>query len=113
MQPQPGLNGRARGRRLGLILAAVALLLAGTGGFLFTRLAVRLRSDPGLTSRSPDVLQKVLKRARSAEQAGDRATAVTSYRFVLAVGSGGDPRLEPYIAAARQALVRLGERASP
>ena len=63
--------------------------------------------------RTPDVLDRMLARAEKAERAGDRGAAIAAYRFVVAVGSGGDPTFEPYIAAAGRGLTRLGAAAGP
>ena len=56
--------------------------------------------------RDPTTLDNLLKRASEAEQAGDRASAIATYRFVAAVGTGKE--WAPYAAAARAALKRLG-----
>jgi hypothetical protein len=103
------------GYRLGLALAlsAAALALGGAGAFWLTRFARQVGHDPGLVYRDPGTLDKLLKRAGDAERAGDRATAISVYRFVLAVGVGPEGvarRLElaPYVAAARAGLTRLG-----
>src|SRR5207253_1229121 len=53
-------------------------------------------------------LDQLLKRANDAERAGDRATAITTYRFVMAVGQGAGADLAPYVVAARAGLTRLG-----
>jgi len=102
-----------RSQRLALILAGLAVVLAAGGALWFSRTQVRLRVDPGRSWRTPDVLDRMLARAEKAEQAGDRGAAVAAYRFVVAVGSGGDPTFELYIAAARRGLKRLGADSSP
>jgi hypothetical protein len=94
-------------------MTALALVLAAGGALWFSRTEVRLRTDPGRSWRTPDVLDKTLARAEQAEHAGDRGAAVAAYRFVLAVGSGGDPVIEPYVAAARRGLARLGVDSAP
>ena len=75
------------------------------------RFASLVRRDPALIYREPATLEKLLKRANDAERAGDRATAITTYRFVWAVGQGAgrsSAELAPYAAAARAGLSRLG-----
>jgi len=99
-----------RARRVALPLVAVVLILTVAGAFWVTRFASEVRQDPGLVYRDPGTLDKLLKRARDAEAAGDRATAITTYRFVVAVGAGGDSALARYVAAARAGLERLGEK---
>lgn len=96
-------------RRVALLLCGVALAAAAAGGLLFTRFAAHAHTDPGLSYRDPTTLTKVLKRARDAEASGDRSSAIAAYRFVEAVGAGGQPELEPYMTAARAGLQRLGE----
>jgi hypothetical protein len=104
---------RARARLIGLLLAGLGLGLTVAGGVMFTRSAARLRSDPGLSARTPELLDKMLARAEQAERAGARDAAIAAYRFVVAVGAGGDPEFEPYIAAARRGLTRLGVEPKP
>ena len=99
---------RRRGRREALLLIGAALILAAGGALWFTRFASQVRRDQGLIYREPATLDKLLKRANDAERAGDRATAITTYRFVMAVGQGADADLAPYVAAARAGLSRLG-----
>jgi hypothetical protein len=106
-------GGGGAGRRIALALAAAALALGAAGAFWLTRFARQVGRDPGLVYRDPGTLEKLLKRASDAERAGDRATATSVYRFVIAVAaesSGGGRRLEvaPYVAAARAGLTRLG-----
>jgi hypothetical protein len=79
----------------------------------FQHTAERVRADPGLSYRTPESLDKMLVRAEQAERAGDRGSAIASYRFVVAVGAGNNPELQPYIAAARRALTRLGVEPQP
>ena len=95
---------------MALVLAGAALVLAAGGALWFTRFASQVRRDPGLVYRDPGTLEKLLKRATDAERAGDRATAITVYRFVIAVGQGSrqEATVAPYVAAARAALKRLG-----
>jgi len=50
----------------------------------------------------------MLERARLAERLGDRATAVHYYQFVLQAWLHADPQLQPLVAEARAAIVRLG-----
>ena len=101
----------ARKHRIALVLAAAALALAAGGAFWLTRFASELRHDPGVVYREPETLDKLLRRANDAERAGDLGTAITTYRFVIAVGRGEGARaaeLAPYVAAARAGLRRLG-----
>ncbi len=102
-----------RARRLALFLAGLSLVLAAGGALWFSRTQVRMRTDPGLSWRTPEVLDRMLARGEEAERAGDRGAAIAAYRFVLRVGAGGEPAYEPYIAAARRALARLGADSGP
>ena len=97
-------------RRLGLLLAGAAVALGAAGAAWFLRFAEQVRRDPGVVYRDPTTLDNLLKRASEAERAGDRASAIATYRFVAAVGTGGGGGREwaPYAAAARAALKRLG-----
>ena len=95
-------------RRVALLLTGAVLVLAGVGAIWFVRFAGEVRRDPALIYREPATLDKLLKRAEEAERAGDRATAIATYRFVADVGQGTNPELAPYIAAARAGLNRLG-----
>lgn len=101
-------------RRVGLALAGAAVLLAAAGALWFVRSAQHVRRDPGVVYRDPTTLDNLLKRANEAERAGDRATAVATYRFVIATGGGsagagaGGGEWAPYVAAARAGLKRLG-----
>jgi hypothetical protein len=100
-----------RNRVTGLLLGALAVALMAIGGRMFLRAERQLSHDPGRSSRTPEVLDKMLKRAEQAEIAGDRGAAIAAYRFVVAVGAAGDPEIEPYIAAANRGLARLGAAA--
>ena len=100
-------------RRVALLLVAVVLLLLASGALWFTRFASRARRDPALIYREPATLEKLLQRANDAERAGDAATAITTYRFVLEVGQGAGAELAPYVAAARAGLTRLGASDTP
>ena len=103
-----------RSRRAVLVLAAAALGLGAAGAFWVTRFARQVGRDPGLVYREPGTLEKLLQRARDAERAGDRATAISVYRFVIAVGEGSGAdrgrrgEVAWYVGAARAALSRLG-----
>lgn len=97
-----------RARNIGLVLGGVAIALFLVGVLGFWNSSKYMRRDPGLTYRNPTTLDKMLARAQAAEEAGDRGSAITAYRFVIAVGAGDDPELKPYIAAARRGLARLG-----
>ena len=99
---------RSPPRRLGLLLAGAAVALGAAGAAWFLRFAEQVRRDPGVVYRDPTTLDNLLKRASEAERAGDRASAIATYRFVAAVGSGGQREWAPYAAAARAALKRLG-----
>jgi hypothetical protein len=101
----PGRPRRAG--RVALALAAVALVLAVGGAFSFRRFVRRTRDDPGFTYRDPATLEKVMQQAGAAEQRGDRPRAIVAYRFVVAVGAGGDSTIARYVAAARAGLERL------
>ncbi|HEX4627532.1 MAG TPA: hypothetical protein VH137_01990 [Gemmatimonadales bacterium] len=99
---------RRRRRRVALLLLSAALILVAGGGIWFIRFAARARRDPALIYREPATLDKLLQRANEAERAGDRATAITTYRFVMTVGQGAGAELTPYVVAARAGLNRLG-----
>jgi len=101
-----------RARRVALALAAVALVLAVAGALSFRRFVTHTKSDPGFIYRDRGTFEKLLKQARDAEAHGDRGTALTNYRFLLAVGAKGNSTLEPYVAAARAGLTRLTPKAS-
>jgi len=58
-------------------------------------------------STEPLGVAALLARARLAERLGERARAVQAYRFVLATWQHADPALQPHVAEARAALVRL------
>ena len=105
----PASPGRAR--RVALLLLGAALVLAAGGALWFFQFASRVRHDPALIYREPATLDKLLKRANDAERAGDRVTAINTYRFVMVVGQGAggaSADLGPYVAAARAGLSRLG-----
>ena len=112
MQPDLAPRKPASARRLVLVLAGATLVLGAGGALWFTRFASHVRRDPALIYREPATLDKLLKRANDAERAGDQATAITTYRFILAVGQGADAGLAPYVAAARAGLTRLGAKDS-
>ena len=97
-----------RARRVALLLVGASLVLAAGGALWFLQFASQVRRDPALIYREPATLDKLLKRADEADRAGDRATAITTYRFVMAVGQGAGADLAPYVAAARAGLSRLG-----
>src|SRR3989441_10394691 len=78
-----------RPRRVALLLLGASLVLAAGGALWFLQFASQVRRDPALIYREPATLEKLLERANDAERAGDRATAITTYRFVMAVGQGG------------------------
>ena len=110
MPPDTGPGGTRRARRVALLLALATLALAAGGALWFVRFASQVQRDPGLVYRDPATLEQLLKRANDAERAGDRATAITTYRFVAAVGEtrGAGPAVAHFVAAARAGLTRLG-----
>ena len=108
MSPDVPLVSQRRARRVALLLGGAALILIVGGGVWFIRFAARARRDPALIYREPGTLEKLLKRATDAERAGDRPTAITTYRFVMTVGQGAGAELTPYVVAARAGLTRLG-----
>src|SRR5437773_2402588 len=55
----------------------------------------------------------MLERARLAERLGDRPTAVHYYQFVRQAWLQGDPAVQPVVAEARAAIVRLGGQPRP
>src|SRR5207237_10543945 len=101
-------TGPRRARRVALLLAGVTLALVAGGGWWFGRFASHLGRDPGVVYRDPSTLNALLKRAGDAERAGDRATAITTSRFVASVGHRAAAECAPYSAAARPAPPRLG-----
>lgn len=111
MEPDRAPPRPAPGRTVAVVLGATAILLTAAGAFLFRRTESVLRTDPGRSARTPEMLDKLLARADAAERAGDRGSAIVTYRFVIAVGSKGDAELLPYITAARRGLARLGVEA--
>src|SRR5437016_12667634 len=88
MLPETVPASPPRARRVALLLVGASLLLAAGGALWFLQFASQVRRDPALVYREPATLDKLLKRANDAERAGDRATAITTYRFVMAVGQG-------------------------
>ena len=108
MLPETVPASPSRARRVALLLVGASLLLAAGGALWFLQFASQVRRDPALIYREPATLDKLLKRANDAERAGDRATAITTYRFVMAVGRGAGADLAPYVVAARAGLTRLG-----
>src|SRR2546430_13836624 len=106
--PLAGRGTPRRGRRIALLLTAAVLVLAFAGAYLFARFGAQLARDPGLTSRNARVLSKVLEQGRLAEARGDRASAVTAYRFILSVGAGALKKKRVCIAAPRALLVQAG-----
>ena len=117
MPPETVPASPRRARRVALLLLGASLVLAAGGALWFLQFASQVRRDPAFIYREPATLEKLLKRANDAEHAGDRATAITTYRFVMAVGQGtggaggaggAGTDLAPYVAAARAGLSRLG-----
>ena len=53
---------------------------------------------------------RALERGRVNERLRERDKAVTAYQFVADVWRNADPELQPYVAEARAALVRLGRK---
>jgi len=104
---QPGRDPK-RAARIGIFLALLALALGVWGATTFQNTAERVRADPGLSYRNTQSLDKMLTRADEAERGGDTASAIASYKFIVAVGAGTNPELEHYVAAARRGLTRLG-----
>src|SRR2546430_3852277 len=101
MLPETVPASPPRARRVALLLVGASLLLAAGGALWFLQFASQVRRDPALVYREPATLDKLLKRANDAERAGDRATAITTYRFVMAVGRGAGADLAPDVVAAR------------
>ncbi len=56
---------------------------------------------------TPSEVLWTLERARVAERRGDRATAARDYQYVVDVWRHADPQLQPYVAEAREGLVRV------
>ena len=108
MRPETVPASPPRARRVALLLVGASLLLAAGGALWFLQFASQVQRDPALIYREPATLDKLLKRANDAERAGDRATAITTYRFMMAVGQGAGADLAPYVVAARAGLTRLG-----
>jgi len=112
MLPETVPASPRRARRVALLLLGASLVLAAGGALWFLQFASQVRRDPALIYREPATLEKLLKRANDAERAGDSATAITTYRFIVAVGQGAGPELAPFVAAARAGLSRLGSASS-
>src|SRR2546429_1590215 len=87
MPPDAPVTSPRRARRLGVLLAGATVALGAAGAAWFFRFAEQVRRDPGVVYRDPTTLDNLLKRASEAEQAGDRASAIATYRFVAAVGN--------------------------
>ncbi|HVH67408.1 MAG TPA: hypothetical protein VM716_06035 [Gemmatimonadales bacterium] len=113
MTPDVPPVSRRRARRLALLLVSAVLILTAGGAIWFMQFAARTRRDPALIYREPGTLEKLLQRANEAERAGDRATAITTYRFVMTVAQGAGAELTPYVVAARAGLTRLGVADTP
>jgi hypothetical protein len=110
----PDRTGRAR--RVAFCIALATLALAAGGALWFVRFASQVQRDPGLVYRDPATLEQLLKRANEAERAGDRATAIATYRFVATVGGergAGAGAVAHFVAAARAGLTRLGAADTP
>ena len=97
-------------RRVALVLTLVALVLAVGGALSFRRFVSHSQRDPGFPYRDQATLEKVMQRARAAEAHRDRPGAIVAYRFVVAVGAGGDSTIARYVAAARAGLERVTPR---
>src|SRR2546429_8865451 len=94
MPPDAPVTSPRRARRLGVLLAGATVALGAAGAAWFFRFAEQVRRDPGVVYRDPTTLDNLLKRASEAEQAGDPASAIATYRFVAAGGTregGGAP----------------------
>src|SRR2546430_10353490 len=89
MPPDAPVTPPRRARRLGVLLAGATVALGAAGAAWFFRFAEQVRRDPGVVYRDPTTLDNLLKRASEAEQAGERARAIATYRFVAAAGAGG------------------------
>src|SRR5205807_10441432 len=111
MPPDAPVTSPRRARRLGVLLAGATVALGAAGAAWFFRFAEQVRRDPGVVYRDPTTLDNLLKRASEAEQAGDPASAVATYRFVAAVGAG--KQWAPHAPAARAAPKRPGAAATP
>src|SRR2546430_10552451 len=88
MPPDAPVTSPRRARRLGVLLAGATVALGAAGAAWFFRFAEQVRRDPGVVYRDPTTLDNLLKRASEAEQAGDRASAIATDRFVAAGGTG-------------------------
>src|ERR1043166_2014129 len=106
MPPDAPVTPPRRAWRLGVLLAGATVVLGAAGAAGFVRFAEQGGGDAGVGYRVPTTLDNRLKRASEADRAGDRASAIATYRFVAAVGTGKE--WAPYAAAARAALKRLG-----
>ncbi len=56
---------------------------------------------------TPSEILWTLERARVAERLGDRETAAQDYQYVVDTWRRADPQLQPYVAEAREGLVRV------
>ncbi|HWB41726.1 MAG TPA: serine/threonine-protein kinase, partial [Gemmatimonadales bacterium] len=78
------------------------------------RKALRLMAGNLLELLTPSEILWTLERARVAERLGDRETAARDYQYVADVWRRADAPLQPYVAEAREALLRVSsEPVSP
>jgi hypothetical protein len=61
----------------------------------------------------PSEVLWTLERARVAERLGERATAARDYQYVADVWRRADAQLQPYVAEAREGLVRVSSEPRP
>jgi len=116
MLPDAAAGRPRRARRVALLIGLATLALAAGGALWFVRFASQVQRDPGFVYRDPATLEQLLKRATEAERAGDRATAIATYQFVVVVGGargagagdGAGAAVAHFVAAARAGLTRLG-----
>ena len=56
---------------------------------------------------APSEILWTLERARVAERLGEREMAARDYQYVMGVWRHADPQLQPYVAEAREGLMRV------
>jgi serine/threonine-protein kinase len=71
------------------------------------RKALRLMDGSLVELLVPSEILWTLERARVAERLGEREMAARDYQYVVGVWRHADPQLQPYVAEAREGLVRV------
>ena len=77
------------------------------------RKALRLMEGSLMEALVPSEILWTLERARVAERLGERETAARDYQYVLGVWRHADAQLQPYVAEAREGLLRISGEPQP